>query len=106
MADPVLIACPADVWTKVATNVTTGLINIFKKTNTRYYQTYRDTGGGAPSNTPNPQEALFEGVPIITTKSNQSGRNQIVGIAAIEAVTGVDIYIYAEPSDGEVRADL
>jgi len=106
MANPVLTACPADQWTPVAINVTTGLIHIFKKTNTRYYQTYRDTGGGAPSNTPNPQEDLFEGVPILMTKSSQAGRNFNVGVANIEAAAAIDVYIYTEPNDGEVRVDL
>jgi len=90
MADPVVTAIPVDVWTKVATNVTTGMIYPLKTGGIVHVQTIRDTGGGAPTN-----GDLSEAVPI-----PDEG-------AAINSSAGIDVYI-AVVGDvaGSVRADL
>ena len=86
MADPVLIVCNKDAWTKVATAVRNGNIHIDKST-VSYLQTYRDTGGAAPS-------GRDEGVRIP------------IGGAAIASKNDIDVYIYAQKEDGKVRVDL
>ena len=86
MADPVPTACPVDTWTKVATNQTSGMVYILKKT-ALYFFTYRDTGGDAPTD-------LSEAVSM-----------QMPG-AKISAPAGIDVYIYCKREAGEVRVDL
>lgn len=76
MADPVIVPCPADVWTKVATNVTAGQVHIKDTRPGDYLQTYRMTGGAAPD----------AGDPSEVAK--------ITGpFALIEATAGIDVYI-------------
>lgn len=87
MADPVIVACPADAWTKVATNVTSGQVHIKNYNPANYLQTYRDTGGTAPTD---PEE----GVQV----SGQS--------IPIAATAGIDVYIMAQGAVGSVRVDL
>jgi hypothetical protein len=89
MADPVLVACPEDAWTLVASNVTSGQI-WNKKTDARYYQTYRDTGQPAPTDLTDAVNA-FDG-----TENNE----------IISAAAGIDVYLYCEGDDGLVRVDL
>ena len=86
MADPVVVTCPKDVWTKVATNVTTGLIHILKTDPDAYYQTYRDTGGAAPVD-------LSDAVPFDSPLQ-------------ISASAGIDVYIQPNGEDGIVRVGL
>lgn len=90
MADPVLTACTANAWTKVATNVTAGQIHIIDTSPVgQYLQTYRDTGGAAPAGTPGDEAVL------IADKS-----------IPIAAPAGIDVYIYARGGAGRVRVDL
>lgn len=86
MADPVIIACPEGEWTIVATNVTTGVINILKINVDRYFQTYRDTGGGAPT-------LLAEGVPFDK-------------VLQISASSGIDVYVWCKGKLGSIRVNL
>lgn len=87
MADPAITALVADTWTKVATNVTGGLIHILDNTPKAYIHTYRDTGGLAPTTT---VEAVgFTGV-----------------TEEISASAGIDVYIMAVGAAGSVRVDL
>ena len=86
MADPVIAPCPANAWTKVATNVTSGAIWILSISPGLYLQTYRATGGAAPA-------TVDDGVQFE------------VGLK-INALAGVDVYIYAQGKDGSVRVDL
>ena len=86
MADPVITACPVDVWTKVATNVTTGFVHILKTDPDRYLQTYRDTGAAAPANNDG-------AVPFDTP-------------LPISASAGIDVYIQPVGKLGSVRVDL
>ena len=87
MANPAIVACPADVWTKVATNVQVGNIWILKKLNKGYLQTYRLAGEAAPTVT-------TEGIEI-----KEPGM-------AIDSSPGIDVYIYAKSGDGSVRVDV
>lgn len=63
MPNPAIVALTAGQWNLVATNVTTGIIHILD-TSTQYQQTYRLTGGVAP--TLQSEGAAFEwpGIPI------------------------------------------
>ncbi len=90
MSNPVLIDCPAETWTKVATGVLTG--NIYRvKTNPRVYlQTVRDTGEPAPTN-------LSEGVPMFKDYPNRE---------EVSSNVAIDIYIYPRNKAGKVRVDL
>jgi len=86
MADPVLVPCPADQWTKVATAVTIG--QIWKqRTDLEYWQTYRATGGAAPSD--------------LTDAQAWVGQS-----AKISAPSAIDVYIYPKKKAGSVRVDL
>jgi hypothetical protein len=86
MADPAIVACAAGAWTKVATNVTAGVI--WAKDNPgQMLQTYRKTGEAAPT-------LINEGMPL-----------QIPG-QEISSLTGVDVYIWAKENAGSVRIDL
>lgn len=87
MADPVNVACPADVWTKVATAVTSAIV---KKMDTRpnvYLETYRVTGNPAPA--------------------DNTGANPIdaTGELIVSAASVVDVYIQPVGKAGEVRVD-
>lgn len=86
MADPVIVACTADTWVKVATNVTTGFVWIMK-TGPTYMQTYRDTGEAAPGNDNDAVVMPAPGMPI-------------------SASAGIDVYIKARNVVGSVRVDL
>lgn len=89
MADPVIVACPVDVWTKVATNVTSGQIHIKDSKPGMYLQTYRMTGNAAPA-AGNPAEGV-----------------QIDGASTpIEATAGIDVYIMPRGAAGSVRVDV
>jgi hypothetical protein len=87
-ADPVLTAVAKDGWVKVATNVTTGQIHFRSTAPNSCWQTYRDTGGAAPT-------LLSEGV-----------RVQLGGSYTISAAAGIDVYIWCDGENGQVRVDL
>jgi len=88
MANPVTVACPAGQWTKVATNQTSGLVHIMNIEPDAYYQTYRDTGGAAPTD-------LSDAVVFGKTAP-----------LAISASAGIDVYIWCVGAAGKVRVDL
>lgn len=88
MANPVLVDCPKNVWTKVVTNIITGFLHIKDTTPSVYLQTYRGTGGSAPA-----AGDPTEGVPIDDL------------FIPIEATSGIDIYIMPLSFDGVVRVD-
>lgn len=90
MADPTFVNCTADTWVKVATSVTSGIIRRVYTGPEKYLQTYRDTGGTAPT-------LETEGTPVFT-KGETS--------AAIIADAPIDVYIWASVKDGRVRVDL
>lgn len=82
MANPLNVACAANAWTKVATAVTTGHVEIVKDT-THHEVTYRLTGGPAPT-------VAGEGTFV----------DEWVEIAHSAAV---DVYVWANKNAGEVR---
>jgi hypothetical protein len=88
MANPERVNCIADIWTKVATNVTSGQVNKLDKKPGLYLQTYRMTGGAAPTN-------QNEGVPIFINSVSEE----------IAAASGIDVYIMAVGNSGVVRVD-
>ncbi len=90
MANPQKININANQWTKVADNVTNGLITIRQWQPSRYYQTYRVTGDPAPTGDQN------EDTSTVTT-------GQEVNISALEAI---DVYMYCKDFDGEVVVSL
>ena len=87
MADPAIIACAADVWTKVATNKTSGAVHVFKGTGLTWYQTYRDTGGAAPTD-------LTDSIKLIKPTD------------PIDSSIGIDVYVQPVSGAGSVRVDL
>lgn len=94
MANPLIVACPADVWTKVATNVMSGTINKPYDDDEiadpiGYLQTHRITGAAAPT-------LKTEGVICFSESSNE----------IIDSSFAIDVYIMALQKAGKVRADL
>jgi len=90
MANPVLIPVPANTWTKVADNVTEGIISIKQWQPSRYYQTYVDTGDPAPSGDQNYSTSVVTNSPEIV----------------ITATAGIDVYMFCYQYDGEVVVAL
>lgn len=86
MADPAIIECPADVWTKVANAVTTGVVHITDNKPNVYLQTYRVAAQPAP--TDNDDAIPFDG-PL-----------------QISNLTVIDVYVQPTKVAGEVRVDL
>lgn len=86
MADPVVVPCPADAWTKVATDVLTGVVHIRSNTPSLYLQTYRGTGEAAPT-------AKDDAVPFTEP-------------LIISASAGIDVYVQPLDAAGSVRVDL
>lgn len=87
MPNPVNVICPAGVWTKVATNVTSALVKKMNSEPNVYLETYRLTGESAPA--------------------DNTGANPIddTGELVVSAPAGIDIYIQPVGADGEVRVD-
>ena len=94
MANPELIRCPKNQWTKIATNVVSGQIHKKTEKPQEYLSTFRETGDPGPENT---EEGKEEGVPIFI--------DNIVS-EEIKNSTGIDIYIYPVTDDGLVRVDI
>ena len=90
MANPVLVACAKNVWTKVATNVTTGQVHIKNNKPEKYLSTYRSNGELSPDDL----DDLEEGIPLIYPST------------PIEATAGIDVYIMPRGEDGSVRVDV
>jgi len=87
MANPLIVPCPADTWTKVATGATSGVIYTKDRPSGGLYHTNVLTLGAAPT-------GETEAIPII------DGKLDIVVAAAS------DIYIYAKGAAGSVRVDV
>lgn len=85
MTNPEIVEILAGEWTKVATNVKNGTINILDHSG-GYLYTQRDTGAAAPTSTE--EGAIFEG------KSR-----------SISNTVFIDVYIYSSLG-GKVRVDL
>jgi len=86
MAERVVVACPADVWTKVATGVQNGVINV-KNLGPVYLNDYRLTTNPPPPNNDTATLMPLKGTEISFTES-------------------VDIYIKCLGVPGEVIVSL
>jgi hypothetical protein len=94
MANPAIISCTANDWTKVADNVLEGQLHKMSNNPNRYLQTYREAGGPTPaSGDPS------EGVLILTP-----GQDSIAIVAA--AGCPIDVWIYSDGAQGSLRVDL
>lgn len=90
MANPLKVPCPANVWTKVATGVTSGTVVKLDSTPAKYLQTYRLTGETAPSDDTD-AGILFE----FDKNSAEIGHN-----------VSIDVYVKAVTAAGAVRVDI
>lgn len=88
MADPVVSTITQGAWAKVATNVTSGWVYLLDNPEHEVLQTYRMTGGTAPTGSE-------EGVPVDPKDGAQ-----------ISAYSGIDVYLFCEFSDFKVRVDV
>jgi hypothetical protein len=82
------IPCPADTWTKVATNVTSATIHKLSNAPNVYKQTYVDNGAAAPANDDNAVLAFGDCDSFIFSEATLS-----------------DVYIKAVRVAGSVRTD-
>lgn len=89
MADPVVVTCTKDTWVKVATSVTSGQVHKLGLSPNLYFQTYRLTGGAAPTN-------LADAVTAFVNTDTED----------IAASAGIDVYLYAKGAVGSVRVDV
>ena len=90
MPNPVLVSCPEGVWTKVATNVTSGQVN--KKvgeSGITYFRTYRVTGDAAPTDLSTAVGFYLSSVPIAANVSEP-----------------IDVYIWCQDGDGSVVVEV
>ncbi len=87
MADPLVVACPENTWTKIVTNVTNGMVHLLTASRGIYLQTYRQTGEAAPT-------LASEGVRIFDNE------------AEISSDSNIDVYIYCQGEAGSVRVDV
>ena len=91
MADPAIKACAEGAWTKVATSVASGQVHTLITVGSGgeslvYLQTYRTTGGAAPT-------LLTEGAPLSEL------------CTPIQSSFDIDIYIWCMGAAGSVRVD-
>jgi len=85
MANPVVVPCPANQWTKVITGLTAAAIRIMSNSPDKYLWTYIATTGAAPTD-------FSDAVPINGDLSLSFG-------------VSADVYVYAKGGAGEVRID-
>ena len=86
MANPIIVECPADTWTKVASAVNTGVVHIKDRTPGKYLHTYRTADDPAPVN-------LDDAIPFEP-------------LAVISSSFPIDVYILPVDKDGEVLVSL
>lgn len=92
MPDPTIEVCTKGQWTKVATNVSNGGMDMIEK-RPMYFQTYRVTGTLAPD----PVTDAEEKIPIFVG----------TGFEPIQAQEQVDVYIWITGRvDGKIRVNV
>jgi len=90
MADPVYpVTAGAHQWTKIVTNVVSGIIRRKDTTSGLILQTYRMTGEAAPTDP-------AEGVPLFQEYTN---------FEKISAPAAIDIYVYPTAGNAVFRID-
>ena len=87
MANPFVVACPADVWVLAAGAVTSGVIYVLSSDPNIYRQTYRTAGETAP----------VDDSDAISIRSNRLN---------ISNDSSIDVYVKAVGRDGSIRTDL
>jgi hypothetical protein len=91
MATPTFVDLPADTWTKIATNVTTGQVHLVDTSPNVIRSTYiQPTGGAEPADNP----AL--GVPVF-----EDGNTEPISFSS-----GADVYLRPEGEASRVRVDI
>lgn len=85
MPNPVIVPCPVNAWTKVATNVLSGAVKTLSTAPAKYYETYRLTGEAAPA-------GITEAFPF-------------KGVLGISSDVAIDVYVYPKGAAGSVRVD-
>jgi hypothetical protein len=85
MANPVLVECPKDEWTPVASSLTIGEIHVVD-TQARYFYTYRVAGDPAPTDDGEEGVLFLESVKI-------------------PDIRAIDMYVYCKVQAGKVRTD-
>ena len=89
MADPLIVACPEAVWTKIGTAVTTGFVRKpLSEGAYKFYWTYRDTGEAPPDNS---DITDGDNAQILFAESNNE---------ELSFPTPADVYIQVKDSDG------
>lgn len=89
MANPVIVNCPKNEWTSVATNVQSGFVRRLSTKPNVYLQTYRLTGEQPPTE-------LNEGTELFAVDPSE----------AISADAAIDVYVAPINVNGQVRVDL
>lgn len=90
MADPVITAITEGEWVKVATNVLAGQVHRLSNVPNVYLQTYRLTGGAAPT---------LESEGVLAFQRGDVTEQ-------ISASAAIDAYMWAKGGDGSVRVDI
>lgn len=85
---PSIVSCPVDAWTKVATNVTAGMIYV-KNSGPIYLQSWRETGEAAP-----------------TLESEGVGMDETEAGNEIKIDRAIDVYVMCLNAAGSVRVDV
>ena len=90
MATPIFVDLPADVWTKIATNILQGQVHLVLTKPNVIRETYiQPTGDPAPANDPE------LGVEVFAETPHES----------IQFTAGADVYLRPEGEDSRVRLD-
>jgi len=90
MSNPAITYITKNKWNKVATNVTKGTIHRISETPSMYLQSYRETGGAAPT-------SFTEAVPMFSKYPNEE---------EISATSAIDVYVSCRRRNGIVRVDI
>jgi len=96
MANPILVNCPADEWTLVAENVTTGFIKKPKNSPVSFLETYRITEDLENGTVEAPTD-INEGCPTFINSNLLEIRSPLKGI---------HVYIWPIGAAGNVRRDV
>lgn len=86
MSNPNVQILPADEWTRVATAVTVGVIDIVTSTPIAYFRTYRIPDSSPPVGLQNVKQ-LFDGEPINATEK-------------------VDVYVFPSGGIGKIVVNI